>query len=73
MKPAYIFVHGAGGWGHYDAINRYIPYWGMFTCDLIAFLNENGFESYAASVAPSGSIWVRACELYAQLSGTRVD
>ncbi len=73
MKLKYIFVHGAGGWGHYDPINRYVPYWGMLGPDLIAFLNENGYESYAASVAPAGSIWVRACELYAQLAGTRVD
>jgi len=29
--------------------------------------------AYAASVAPNGSAWDRACELYAQLSGTRVD
>ena len=73
MKLLYIFVHGAGGWGHYDRINRYIPYWGMLGRNLIAFLNSKGYESYAASVTPTGSIWVRACELYAQLSGSRVD
>ncbi len=73
MKLKYIFVHGAGGWGQYDPINRYVPYWGMLGPDLITYLNENGFESYAASVAPARSIWIRACELYAQLSGSRVD
>ena len=41
--------------------------------DLLAFLREKGFDCYAASVAPHGSAWDRACELYAQLSGTRVD
>lgn len=69
----YIFVHGAGGWGEYDAVNRYLPYWGMFSGDLIAYLNERGYECYAASVAPGGSVWVRACELYAQLAGKQTD
>ena len=41
--------------------------------DLIAFLRKKGFDCYAASVAPYGSAWDRACELYAQLSGTEVD
>ena len=41
--------------------------------DLMQFLTEHGFPSYAASVSPTGSAWDRACELYAQLSGTRVD
>ena len=45
----------------------------MKSGDLIAFLNGKGYASYAASVDPQGSAWDRACELYAQLSGTRVD
>ncbi len=69
----YIFVHGAGGWGQYDGINRILPYWGMFTGDLMAFLRSQGYDCFAASVDPRGSIRVRACELYAQLAGTRVD
>ena len=69
----YIFVHGLSGWGSYDAAYRKMPYWGMRGGDLIAFLREKGFSCYAASVAPAGSAWDRACELYAQLAGTRVD
>ncbi len=69
----YIFIHGAGGWGSYDAVNRFLPYWGMFTGDLISFLNRRGFACRAASVAPSGSLWARACELYAQIAGVRTD
>lgn len=69
----YIFVHGAGGWGEYDSINRVLPYWGMFGHPLMKFLNRRGFDCHAASVDPSGNIHVRACELYAQLSGTRTD
>ena len=69
----YIFVHGLSGWGSYDEKYKEKPYWGMKGGDLTAFLREKGFDSYAASVAPFGSAWDRACELYAQLSGTRVD
>ncbi len=69
----YIFVHGLSGWGSYDEKYRKTPYWGMKGGDLIAFLREKGFDCYAASVAPQGSAWDRACELFAQLAGTRVD
>ena len=68
-----IFVHGLSGWGSYDAAYRKMPYWGMRGGDLIAFLREKGFACYAASVSPTGSAWDRACELYAQLAGARVD
>ncbi len=69
----YIFVHGLSGWGSYDEQYRKTPYWGMRGGDLIPFLREKGFDCYAASVDPYGSAWDRACELYAQLSGTKVD
>ncbi len=69
----YIFVHGAGGWGSYDRIDRVIPYWGMLGGSLMKRLRDDGYDCCAASVAPSGSIWVRACELYAHLAGARVD
>ena len=69
----YIFVHGLSGWGSYDKTYRVMPYWGMLGGDLIKYLNGQGFSCYAASVAPEGSAWDRACELYAQLAGTVVD
>ncbi len=69
----YIFVHGLSGWGSYDDAYRRMPYWGMRGGDLMQFLQRQGFACYAASVAPAGSAWDRACELYAQLSGTKVD
>ncbi len=69
----FVFVHGLSGWGSYDDINRKMPYWGMRGGDLIAFLQQKGFACYAASVAPTGSAWDRACELYAQIAGTRTD
>jgi triacylglycerol lipase len=69
----FIFVHGLSGWGSYDSRYRKIPYWGMRGGDLIVFLKKNGFDCYAASVAPTGSAWDRACELYAQIAGTQTD
>jgi triacylglycerol esterase/lipase EstA (alpha/beta hydrolase family) len=69
----YVFVAGYAGWGHYDKINETFQYWGMRSGDLLKYLNGQGFECYAASVDPVGSAWDRACELYAQLTGTVVD
>ena len=69
----YVFVHGLSGWGSYDAVYQHMPYWGMRGGDLITFLRKKGYDCYAASVSPTGSAWDRACELYAQLAGTRVD
>lgn len=75
MKNKYpiIFVHGMFGWGADEGINSKAPYWGGTTGDLVEFLHENDVESYAASVGPVSSAWDRACELYARLTGTRVD
>ncbi len=69
----FVFVHGLSGWGSYDDAYRRMPYWGMRGGDLIAHLRAKGYACYAASVAPTGSAWDRACELYAQLAGTRTD
>ena len=69
----YVFVHGLMGWGSYDAANKIMPYWGMFGGSLMKYLCDKGFDCYAASVAPTSSAWDRACELYAQLTGTVVD
>ena len=70
---SFVFVHGIAGWGSYDAHYRLLPYWGMFGGDLVRALRRQGFSVFAASVDPNGSAWDRACELYAQLTGTRVD
>ena len=69
----YIFVHGLSGWGSYDKRYQRMPYWGMSGGDLMEYLRSEGFSCYAASVAPEGSAWDRACELYAQLAGTVTD
>ncbi len=72
-KPTYVFVHGLSGWGSYDDQYRRMPYWGMRNGDLMEYLRKEGFSCYAASVAPRGSAWDRACELYAQIAGVRTD
>ncbi len=69
----YVYVHGLFGWGRDEGINKLIPYWGATACDLMKVLNAKGYESYDASVGPISSMWDRACELYAQITGTRVD
>ena len=65
MELKYVFIHGTAGWGSYDKRYEKMPYWGMRGGDLITYLSEKGFDSYAASVSPYGSTWDRACELYA--------
>lgn len=72
-KLTFIFVHGLSGWGSYDPVYQRMPYWGMRGGDLMTFLRQRGFDCYAASVAPTGSAWDRACELYAQIAASRVD
>ncbi len=74
----YIFVHGMGGWGSDTPYYSLSPYWGGglmpgSDTDIVRILNENGIEAYAPSVGPLSSAWDRACELYAQLTGTVVD
>ena len=67
-----VYVHGLMGWGERDEMYSALPYWGL-TSDLMPYLTGKGYESYAASVGPISSAWDRACELYAQLTGTTVD
>ncbi|MBR2410792.1 MAG: hypothetical protein IKB08_03610 [Clostridia bacterium] len=78
----FVFVHGMGGWGAYEE-NAPMPYWGGMGFDglkmsssdtnIVDILNSYGVETYEASVGPFSSAWDRACELYAQLTGTVVD
>lgn len=69
----YVFVHGLLGWGDNEGINDTLPYWGATSCDLTGNLEKEGYDVYNASVGPFTSNWDRACELYAQLTGSTVD
>lgn len=73
IKYPYVLVHGLGGWGEGEGINETIQYWGAGTTDLKSYLTDEGYEVYMPSVGPVSSAWDRACELYAQLTGTTVD
>lgn len=68
-----VFVHGLSGWGSYDIHDKAMPYWGMSNGNLMTYLSARGFDSRSASVTATASAWDRACELYAQLTGTRTD
>ena len=69
----FVFVHGLNGWGGSEGVNGILPYWGATYGDLMKYLGSYGCECYSASVGPVSSAWDRACELYAQLTGTTVD
>ncbi len=78
----FIFVHGMGGWGAYETAAP-MPYWGGMNFEglkmsvgdtnIVEILQSKGVDVYEASVGPFSSAWDRACELYAQLTGTVVD
>ena len=40
----FIFVHGLSGWGSYDNIDRYFPYWGLSGGSVIKYLRKLGYE-----------------------------
>ena len=68
----WVFVHGMGGWVDWDG-EAYWGGWADSEGDVIALYNSMGVEAYAAEVGPFNSAWDRACEVYAQLTGTVVD
>ena len=73
MERPIVFVHGLAGWGGNAAIARVMPYWGGLAGSIPKYLGEQGYECHTASVGPFSSTWDRACDLYAQLTGTRAD
>lgn len=68
-----VFVHGMMGWGSYESFHNVIDYWGLASGNMVNDLNGKYGKVYEASVGPVSSSWDRACELYAQLTGTRTD
>lgn len=68
-----VFVHGMMGWGSYEPFHNVIDYWGATSGSMMDYLNGQGYRVYAASTGALSSAWDRACELYAQLTGTRTD
>ena len=73
IEYSYVLVHGLGGWGEGSGINNVASYWGGGAYDLKKNLEVDGYTVHTPSIGPVSSAWDRACELYAQLTGTRVD
>ncbi len=73
VQYEYVLVHGLGGWGEDSGMEGLSSYWGATTGNLVEYLNSMGYTVHAPSVGPISSTWDRACELYAQLTGTTVD
>lgn len=73
IKYPLVFVHGLAGWGDSDEANKITPYWGITTGSLLKDIENKGYNCIATSVGPMSSAWDRACELYAELTGTTVD
>lgn len=69
-----VFIHGYSGWGQYDEKYERLPYWGLTqTEDVRKMFSRWDQDVYMPSVGPQSSAWDRACEVYAELTGTRVD
>ena len=69
-----VLVHGLGGFGESGTAKDDIAsYWGVTTGNLPKYLREQGYTVCVPTVGPYSSTWDRTCELYAQLTGTRVD
>lgn len=68
-----VLLHGFIGWGRDEVggpLGHY--YWGGYN-DLQEILKKSGIDCYTAVVGPFSSNYDRACELYAQLKGTKTD
>lgn len=72
-KYPFVFVGGMLSWGEENSMYSKLPYWGMVCGNLVKQLRESGIEAYAPQLGPLNSAWERACELYAVITGTRVD
>ncbi len=64
---AIVFIHGMGGWGPLDLGGLY-SYWG----DALRQMGSP-FRAFEAKCGPISSLHDRACEVFAQIKGTRID
>jgi len=70
-----ILCHGIMGYGPDEGITKLLGnyYGSLAEGDLAATMRKNGQNVYEADVSPLGSVWDRACELYACIKGGTVD
>ncbi|KAI8801120.1 Alpha/Beta hydrolase protein [Cladochytrium replicatum] len=59
------------GWGG-EKLLGHLYYWGGLTGSLPQLLVNHGYQVFQPALSCSSN-WERACELYAQIKGTRVD
>lgn len=69
----YVFVPGLIGWGDDSLMDNVIAYFGTFSGNLMRYLRARELDCHSATMSPENSAWDRACELYAQLTGTKTD
>lgn len=72
-QDAFVFVHGMLGFGEDELLYKVVPYWGGTSGSIVKRLRKEGYDACAPSFSSVGSAWDRACEVYAALTGTRVD
>lgn len=72
-SDAFVFCHGMLGFGEDELVNKVMPYFGGAAGSIPKRLKKQGYEACAPSFSSLGSAWDRACEVYASLTGTRVD
>ncbi|MBQ0101426.1 MAG: hypothetical protein KBT31_01340, partial [Firmicutes bacterium] len=68
-----VLFHGLLGWGNEDDLSKILPFWGLTSGNMGEYMEGLGDDIYVASVGPLSSGWDRCCELFAQLTGNRVD
>lgn len=69
----FVMFHGFAGFGEYELLSKYVPYFGMFSTDIKKLYAKYGTEFYTPSVSGFASMWDRACETWAQIVGGTVD
>jgi len=69
----FVLVHGFAGFGEDEAITKLFPYFGMWNGNINKLYKNLGTECHTPSIGGLSSAWDRACELYANIVGGRVD
>ncbi|KAJ3061783.1 hypothetical protein HDU98_002330 [Podochytrium sp. JEL0797] len=68
-----VFLHGLGGWGEAKPLLGLVHYFGGITQNILQDLRDNGYTVSAPSMGPLSSNWERACEAFAQITGSVTD
>ncbi|KAI9328344.1 Alpha/Beta hydrolase protein [Obelidium mucronatum] len=68
-----VFMHGIFGFGEAKPLLGFINYWGGPTQNILQMLRQKGYKVAAPSMGPLSSNWERACEAYAQITGSLTD